>query len=274
MRDWSKYKYGLNDVLVDPPVKYGDMDNCSRLLYPRASVGGVDFQDCFLRWLVSPARRRFLGVRRPVSGRLSVYSFLPFGLGLSPGWNGCCVMEILRISRLKTLSILRTIWDWWVPRVPMTNYPLIWWPSSVRLVIAAPASTRARVSIGGPEKRFRGWAFWRIPITVVRIEDEKLSKCMTLRREIFRLQPDSSVSARSLLYAVSFLDVIQWIVPCCFCHLRRGRTVVNDSGINELRRSGDSRAETQVVVTGDAGRHVVVAEITGLPSSERVTLPG
>ena len=41
-------------------------------------------QDCLFHWLVAPSRRRYLGVRHPLSGVLGVYPFLPFGLGPSP----------------------------------------------------------------------------------------------------------------------------------------------------------------------------------------------
>ena len=68
-------------------------------------MGGVDFQDCFLRWLVAAAHRRFLGVRHPLSGVLGVYLFLPFGLGPSPGWNDGCVKAALSVARARFLSM-------------------------------------------------------------------------------------------------------------------------------------------------------------------------
>ena len=95
VHDWSNNKCVLNEALVTPPVEYGDM----------AFMRGVDSQDSFLRWLVSPECWCYLGVRYPVLGRFGVYLFLPFGLGPSPGWHDRCVKEILRISRLKILSL-------------------------------------------------------------------------------------------------------------------------------------------------------------------------
>ena len=59
----------------------------------------MDLQDSFLHWLVAAARRRSLGARRPISGRLGVYLSPPFGLGPSPGWNGRCVKAILSAAR-------------------------------------------------------------------------------------------------------------------------------------------------------------------------------
>ena len=82
---------------------------------------------------------------------------------------------------------------------------------------------------------------------VVRIEDEKLPKGVTLRQEIFRLRPDSTLAARSLLSSAASINFNQWVAAGCGMwsrHLRHGRTAVNDSGIMELRRSGDGRADT------------------------------
>ena len=59
------------------------MGDFLRILTPGAYMGGVDLQDCFLYWLVAPVRRRFLGVRHPLTGVLGVHLFLPFGLGPS-----------------------------------------------------------------------------------------------------------------------------------------------------------------------------------------------
>ena len=109
VRNWPDRKYGLNEALVDPPVKYGDMGEFSHPLSPGAFEGGVlnclqgefsHLQGCFLRWPVSPAWRRFRDVQRPVSGRLGVFLFPAFGLGPHPRRDNCCVKEILRISRL------------------------------------------------------------------------------------------------------------------------------------------------------------------------------
>ena len=112
MRDWSNHRCGLNDVPVSPPVS--DMGDFSRLLLMGAFMGGVDFQYCILRWLVAPECRRFLCVRRPVSGRIGVYPFPPFGLGPPPSRNDYRVTEILGISRLQipSLEIIDFVSDW------------------------------------------------------------------------------------------------------------------------------------------------------------------
>ena len=105
VHDWSNCRYDPNEALVDPPVTYADMDEFSQLLPPGAFMGGVGFQYCFLHWLVSPERRRFLGVRHPAASRPGAYLFLLFGSGPSPGRNDCCVKEIPRISRLQIPSL-------------------------------------------------------------------------------------------------------------------------------------------------------------------------
>ena len=51
-----------------------------------------------LCWFASPAGRRLLGVRHPVSQRLGVFLFLPFGLGTSPARNDNCAKEVLRLA--------------------------------------------------------------------------------------------------------------------------------------------------------------------------------
>ena len=86
--------------------------------------------------------------------------------------------------------------------------------------------------------------------SAARARDRKASRGMALREEIFGLQPDSSASARPLLSSVPFLNFFRWIAPGGFGHLRHRRNVVNDSGILECWRSGASRVEPQVVVTG------------------------
>ena len=72
------------------------MDGFLRLQPPGTSVGGLDFQDCFLRWPASLARRRLPGVRHPGALRLGVFLFLLVGLGPSPGRNDRRVGEALR----------------------------------------------------------------------------------------------------------------------------------------------------------------------------------
>ena len=80
-------------------MEYGDSDGPLRMLRPGAWAAGLDSQDCFLLWLLSPASRRFLGVRRHNSDRLGVYVFFPLGLGPSPGWNYRCVEETPLFAR-------------------------------------------------------------------------------------------------------------------------------------------------------------------------------
>ena len=68
-------------------------------LSPGAYKGGINLQNCFLCRLVAPFCWRLLGVRRPVTGVMGAYHFLPRGLGPSPGWNDACVKTILQVGR-------------------------------------------------------------------------------------------------------------------------------------------------------------------------------
>ena len=84
VHDWPNRHYPLNSALVNPPAEYGAMDGFLESSTPGGFMEGIDLQDCFLRWLAPSSCRRYLGVRRPVSGVLGAYLFLPFGLGPSP----------------------------------------------------------------------------------------------------------------------------------------------------------------------------------------------
>ena len=89
-------------------------DDFLQLLSPGACMGGIDLQNCFLRWLVAPSRRRYLGVRRPVTGVLGVYLFLPFRLGPSPGRGDTCVRAApgavrVNIPRLRLVDFVGDI---------------------------------------------------------------------------------------------------------------------------------------------------------------------
>ena len=99
-RHWSNLACGLNGLLVNPPVEFGDIDGLLGMPWPGAFVAGLEFQDCFSHWLASPAFRRSLGVRHPATRRLCVHLFLPFGLGPSPEWNDRYVREVLRVVKL------------------------------------------------------------------------------------------------------------------------------------------------------------------------------
>ena len=89
------------------------MDGFPESLPPGAYVGCSDSQDCFVHWMVFPARRRFLGVRYPVSGILGAYLFLPFGLGPPLGWSDFCVKVVHTAARarLPTIRALDIVGD-------------------------------------------------------------------------------------------------------------------------------------------------------------------
>ena len=99
--------------IVDLPVKYGAMDGLLGLLPPDTYMGGIDLQAYLLRWLVAASRRRYLDVRRPVSGVLGVYLFFPFGLGSPPEWGDFCVEVAVGAARsgFPTLRIFDFVGD-------------------------------------------------------------------------------------------------------------------------------------------------------------------
>ena len=78
VRDRSNALFPSNSVLANSPVQFGATVEVLSLLAQGAYMCGIDLQDCFLHGLVAPSRRRLLGVRRPVSGTLGFYLFLPF----------------------------------------------------------------------------------------------------------------------------------------------------------------------------------------------------
>ena len=63
------------------------MDGFLSMRSPGTSVAGLDFQYSVLHWYVSPARRRLLGVRRPLTRRPGFHLSLPLGSGLSGAYN-------------------------------------------------------------------------------------------------------------------------------------------------------------------------------------------
>ena len=65
-------------------------------------MAGLDFQDCFFHWKVHKDSRNWLGLRHPLTNRLGVFFFVPFGLGPAPGINDRNVAEVIRVSKLQT----------------------------------------------------------------------------------------------------------------------------------------------------------------------------
>ena len=167
------------------------MGDFSQPLSPGAFMGGVDFQGCFLHWLVRPACRGSLGDRHPVS--VSISSFL-FGLRPSPGWNHCCVKEVLRISRAE---------------VPSSK--IIDFAGDLRMAFVSGAhgelpvdmeKFKGRLGRLGVRDHTRGGKHWWLGFSadtnesVVRIEEEKVAKGMSRSQGISGLRPVSTKSAR------------------------------------------------------------------------------
>ena len=253
VRDWPNRDYGFNEALISPPVKYGDMEEFSRLLPPGAFMGGVAFQDCFLHWLVSPACRRYRVLKHRVSGWLRVYLFLPCWLRPPPGGSDCCVKLTRRVSRLeaRTLKIIVRVDDARVVDVMGTHGDLaVDVMSFKRLLGSLGIRYLARKGKHWWPPRVILWLGFMVGANegLVRIEDKKATEGMSLRQGIFGLQPDASLSARGLLPSVSFLDFVRWVAPVGFRRLRHGWNVGNDSGTMETRRSGDGCVDVQVAI--------------------------
>ena len=100
VQDWTKA--GLNQRLVIPDVNYGTMDSFLEHMKPRAYMAGLDFQDCFFHWKVHRDSRKWLGLRHPITRRLGVFLFVPFGLSPAPGINDRNVSEVIRVCKLHT----------------------------------------------------------------------------------------------------------------------------------------------------------------------------
>ena len=95
VHDWSRV--GLNKHLTIPEVNYGTMDQLVANITQGAYLAGLDFQDSFLHWPIHPSSRRKLGVRHPLTKRIGVFLYLPFGLGPAPGINDANIGEVVRV---------------------------------------------------------------------------------------------------------------------------------------------------------------------------------
>ena len=103
VQDWTKP--GLNQRLLIPDVHYGTMDSFLEKLRPKAYMAGLDFRDCFFHWKMHKKSRKWLGLRHPITHRLGVFLFVPFGLGPAPGINDRNVAEVIRVCKLRTLEL-------------------------------------------------------------------------------------------------------------------------------------------------------------------------
>ena len=227
VHDWSRAGYPLNSTLSNPPVQYGAMGDFLRVLTPGAYMGGVGLQDCFPHLLVAAARRRFLGVRRPITGRLGVYLFLPFGLGPSPGWTDGRATAILSVERS------------YVPAMHFVDSA-----DGIRLVDAPGQHDALAVGMSGlmsllgrkgaryhakEGKRWRPtrltpWLGFEVDThnDVVRVEEREVEKGLRLREGILEPLSGATTQARDLLATASHLNFLQWVAPGGFCHLRSG----------------------------------------------------
>ena len=225
-----------------------------QLLSPGAYVGGIDLQNCFLRWLVAPSRRRYLGVRHPATGVLGVYLFLPFRLGPPPGWGDTCVRAVLGAVRVN------------IPRLRLVDFV-----GDIRCAYSsgehgelAPGMAGFMSLVDRMSARYHTedgkwwWPTRAMPWSgfvvdtqsgVVRMEERKIENGVRLREALFGAQPGSTVPARGLLASVSFLNFLDLVVPGGFCHLRSGWDSVNESGATDRRIAGAKRVFAQAAAS-------------------------
>ena len=245
-RDWSCAAFPLNSMLSNPPVQYETMGDLLRILCPGAYMGGVDPQDCFLHWMVAPSRRRYLGVRHPLTGVLGVYLFLLSGLGPFPGWNDCCVKAVLGVAR---------------PRYPEMH--MVDFAEDIRLADApgqhgalAAGVTGHMSLLGQMGARYRAkegkrwWPTRRIPWLGFEVDTQTTSPVWKIAgsKKAPGCVRGSSSPARGRPRRLE-MNFLRWVVPGGSCHLRSGRNAVSESGVMELWRTGGRRASALAAIS-------------------------
>ena len=164
VRDRSNRKYGLNGALINPPAKYGEMGEFSRLLSPGSFMCDVDSQGlCLLRVGVSWG----FGVRFP-GDSVYICSFHlvwgPLQVGMTVASKKCYGWHSGSSPPRKSL-ISCMIRDRWTSGEPMMSSRSTWLLPTTCRIGWASVSTRGRASMGGPRRPFRVWDFWRIPMS-------------------------------------------------------------------------------------------------------------
>ena len=79
--DWPNHKYRLNGAALNPPVKYGDVDDFHQLLSPSAYMCGVDLQDRFFALSSGPVASGFFGCSAPIFGATRCVSLVAVSFG-------------------------------------------------------------------------------------------------------------------------------------------------------------------------------------------------
>ena len=216
-------------------------------------MGGVDLQDCSLRCLVAPSRRRYLGLRHPMSGILGVDLFLPLGLGPPPGWNDTCVKAVLGPARaeLPQLHVVDFAGDVRFAGVSGEHDALAVGMSGFTSLLEqmgaryrAKDGKRGRQTLACPWPRFVVGA----QDNAARMEERKVAKGLRISEALIGCQPGSTAPAQESLASVSFLNFFRWVAPGGFSHLRSGWDSVNESGATDRWRSGTKGPPTRAAV--------------------------
>ena len=233
--DWSNRGYGPNGVPLNPDVNSGAMDGSSALLRPGACTAAMGLRGCLCHWLASLARRCFLGVRRPMSGRLGVYFFLPFDLCPFQKWNDCCVMELLRlVAKVRpSLLIIDFVDD--LRLVELSgDRPQLSCDAARHMELQSKVGVRSQR--GGVEGMVR--ERMRVRMTEEKCVTEKES---SLRRMAMRA--GFSTFAGGTLQTALYLNSTRRWVAGRVCHLGSGWDAAHTSGVIEKWPQGPRSAD-------------------------------
>ena len=192
-------------------------------------------QDCFLHWLVAPSRRRYYGVRRPLSGVLGVFLFLPSRQGPSPGWSDRRVEAALDVARSKFpgVRIVDFADDFRLADVGVDRDALaVGMTGLMSLLEQMGVRYHTMGGKGWWPTRLTPWLGFEVDARegVVRVENRRVEKGLRRREGIVGARPGTAILARGLLASASFLNFLRWVAPCDFCHLRSRWDAANKSG--------------------------------------------
>ena len=262
VHDWSHPDCNLNALLLQPDVSYGSLDSWLSNLKPQAFMAGLDLQDCFFHWPIHPDCRRLLGVRRPVSGQLGAYLFLPFGLGPAPGINDRNVKELLRVLAvaMPDARYADFVDDL---RITHSSGSRVEVESVLRSTIYLLSDMGFRVhSKPGklilPTQRI-SWIGFSVDTNrmEVSIEPEKLEKGKALIQELVR---DSRIAkeggrplkVRAVSSVAGFLNFLAPIVPGGAAHLHHIWSGINATQVYAAWSAGNRRANPPCVLSDAA----------------------
>ena len=81
------------------------------------------------------------------------------------------------------------------------------------------------------------------------MEERKVEEGLRICEALFGCQPGSSAPAQELLASISFLNLLRWIAPGGFSHLRSGWDSANESGAMGRKRAGTKGLSARAAAT-------------------------